>query len=184
MPLTEEQIHEYLSEHLPYRLNCLRAWDIYLSRRTTRSYDLESDTLKCYWKSEILAPAFEISILFGRSLLNFLGIRLKENRLKNFTPSDLSKNEEDSVYIWDINVNKDPYLINNLLDYEQTHLVHLLSIANKSVAHLTSKNAGTVQLASLIPARQIIYRIMVNYVDGLAINKLWWPPDADVNKQE
>ncbi|MES2514722.1 MAG: hypothetical protein V4580_11285 [Bacteroidota bacterium] len=174
--LNNAEIQEYLVDHLPYRLNSLRAWDLYLARRKADRYENETPSLKCYWESELLEPAYEISIVFGRSLLNFLGIKRGSNGLENFESNQISNMDKDTIFIWHINSNKRAYPINNLDNKEQEHLVNLLKVANKSVAHLTNKTSTKIELDSLIPARQIIYKIMLEYVDGLKTSKLWWFP--------
>lgn len=174
--LNENEIKEYMIEHLPYRLNSLRAWDLYVSRRKAEKYENETQELKCYWEGELLEPAFEISIVFGRSLLNFLGIKRGRYGLENFIPSQIKKIDEDTIFIWHINPDKKAYPVNLLKVKEREHLINLIKIANKSVAHLTTKTSSKKELDSLIPARQIIYRIMLEYIEGLDTSKLWWFP--------
>src|SRR5688572_22705653 len=109
MNLQEEEKHAYLTEHLPYRLNSLRAWDLFIARRKANNYLQEVERLKCNWESEYLDPAFEISIVFGRSLIQFLGLTCRNNNLEYF----VSKMGED-VQIWDILPGKQPYPMTQL----------------------------------------------------------------------
>ena len=55
----KEDIPSYIDEHIPYRLNSLRAYDIYLKSRTAKEYREESERNKCYWESEFLEPALK-----------------------------------------------------------------------------------------------------------------------------
>src|SRR5690349_14031437 len=106
MKLAQTEIDDYLQKHLPYRLNGLRAYDLYISRRTTNNYRDEEQRRKCYWESEFLEPALEISVVFGRSLLDFLGIKKEDKlytRLRNVLPTEVRSTD---ICIWDINNGK------------------------------------------------------------------------------
>jgi hypothetical protein len=175
--LTNDQRLEYLNDHLPYRLNCLRAWDLYLTRRKAEKYEQEEKSLKCYWEGELLHPALEVSIVFGRSLLNFLGIARESNGLVNFESHEIKDSDKDTVFIWHINPGKTSYSLNNIGSTDQVHLVNLIKVANKSVAHLTTKTSEKQELDSLIPARKVIQKIVLDYVDGLDTSTLWLPPN-------
>ena len=174
--LNMNQIKEYLESHIPYRLNSLRAWDLYVSRRKAKTYDEEDKSLKCYWEGELLQPSLEISLVFGRSLLNFLGIKRSGSSMKNFESHEISDEDKDTVFIWHVNPGKKAYPLQNLKKSDIVHLVNLVKVANKSAAHLTIKTSTTEELDSLMPARQIIYRLMLEYVDGLDKKTLWWYP--------
>ena len=173
MTLNTDQISEYLNEHLPYRLNSLRAWDLYISRREAQTYEEEDKSKKCYWEKEFLEPAFEISIVFGRSLLNFLGIKRDGDMLKTFESHEITHMEKDSVFIWHINPGKKAYPLKNINSDDQKHLYNLIKVANKSAAHLTIKTSSKKELESLEAARRIIYRLIFDYVDGLNKQAVW-----------
>ena len=134
MTLTPQQKLKYLNKELPYRLNSLMAWDLYFSRRSAKTYEEESENKKCYWESEFLQPAFEISIVFARSLIHFLGLGSKGNKLINFY-----SNKEDDVQIWHIIPGKQAYPLSKLNTIEKQNLCNILKIANKSSAHLTQE---------------------------------------------
>ena len=169
MTLSEQEKFDYLNEHIPYRLNSLRAWDLYITKRRSNSYEEESDDRKCNWESHYLDPAFEISIIFGRSLLQFLGLTCRNNSLEYF----VSKMGED-VQIWDVVLGKPPYPLSELTAYEKEHLCNIIKVANKASAHLTRKYSTTEELNSLAPGRKLIYKMVTSYVDGLDKSKLWW----------
>jgi hypothetical protein len=169
MTLTSQQQLEYLKKHIPYRLNSLMAWDIYISRRTTSNYEEENENKKCYWQSEFLQPAFEISIVFARGLIQFLGLRLKENQLINFHST-----KGDDVQVWDVIPSKKEYPLSALNKTEQQHLCNILKVANKSSAHLTSVFSTKEEFTSLIPARLLVFKMVTEYVDKLDKTSLWW----------
>ncbi|WP_148041900.1 hypothetical protein [Hanamia caeni] len=169
MTLTSQQQLKYLNEEIPYRLNSLMAWDLYFSRRRAKTYEQESENKKCYWESEFLQPAFEISIVFARSLIHFMGLGLKENKLVNFY-----SNKEDDVQIWDVIPGKQAYPLSILNSIEKQNLCNILKIANKSSAHLTLNFATDEEFASLIPGRRLVFRMVTEYVDNLNKSCLGW----------
>jgi hypothetical protein len=160
---------DYLKEHIPYRLNSLRAYDIYILKRTAERCEDEEPENKCYWKSEFLEPALEVSILFGRSLLHFLGLTLKKDKLDYYV-----SNKDDDVQIWDIIPGKSPYPIEKINESDQQVLCNLIKVANKSVAHLTIKTSTDEEFKSLKNARHKIYELVLEYVDGLRTDSLWY----------
>ncbi len=169
----ETKRDDYLNEHIPYRLNSLQAYDLYISRRSPGIKDDEYKTKelpekRCYWESEFLEPAFEVSILFGRSLLNFLGLTMKNNKLDYFV-----SNKNDDVQIWDIIPGKSPYPLERINEKDQQDLCNLIKVSNKSAAHLTTKTSTNEELESLLKAREIIYKLVLEYVDGLKTKNLW-----------
>lgn len=101
--------------------------------------------------------------------MNFLGITLRNNHLEY----EISKRPDD-VQIWDIMPGKSPYPIERINDTDQQHLCNLLKVSNKSVAHLTTKTSSKEELESLEKAREIIFNLIVEYVDGLKTENLWW----------
>lgn len=66
------------------------------------------------------------------------------------------------------------YPIDQLNASEQRHIVNLIKVANKSTAHLMIQTSSEAELESLGYARQIIFRMMIDYVDGLVTSGLWW----------
>ena len=76
--MTEELKKEYIEKHLPYRINSLLSPDLITHRRLNAGED--KFKLAFYSDSLTLEPSFEISIIFGRALLHFLGIGYDFNR--------------------------------------------------------------------------------------------------------
>jgi len=169
MILSHQQQADYLQKHIPYRLNLLMTWDTYVSRRRATKYEDEVKHRKCYWESEFLDPAFEISIVFARSLIQFLGLSLRGNKLEYF----VSKVDED-VQIWDVIPGKQPYPLSELNPIQQQHLCNIIKIANKASAHMTTKFSSSEEFESLIPGRELLYQMVTNYVDNLDQSNLWW----------
>lgn len=169
MALSPEVQREYLQKHIPYRLNSLMAWDIYILRRGNKKYEDAAPNKKCYFESEFLEPAFEISIVFARSLIQFLGLQTKNDKLQYFA----SKIDED-VQIWDVIPGKQPYPLTKLNDLEQKHLCNIIKIANKASAHMTTKFSTKEELDSLEPGREILFNMVLEYVDNLERKELWW----------
>ncbi len=143
------------------------AWDLLQHRKN--KIKISADTKRCYEDSLILDPAFEISIVFGRGLLNFLGLTLRNAKLDYYVSE-----RNDDVQIWDIIPGKQPYPLDKIMDDEKIHLCNLIKVANKASAHLTAKTSSSQELDSLIPARSIIYKITMVYVDGLDKTRVWW----------
>lgn len=162
MILSPDQQKDYLEKYIPYRLNTLMAWDLYISRRQANEYKDEAKDRKCYWESEFLDPAFEISIVFARSLIQFLGLSLRNNKLEYF----VSKIDED-VQIWDVIPNKQPYPLSHLNPLEQKNLCNIIKIANNASAHMTTKFSTSEEFDSLIPGRKLLFKMVLDYVDNL-----------------
>jgi len=166
----EETINNYLDKHLPHRLNSLLAIDLITYRRSTSIS--EEMKVKCYQDSLILEPAFEISIVFGRALLNFLGIGyhfqkniLKE--LKNIRPDDITiqKLYPDRPFC----SLKDEIIIQN-----NTELCTLMKIADKSVAHLTTIDSNENEHEQLAKARKAIYELVLKHIPEIKKERIWW----------
>lgn len=130
-----------------------------------------------YEDSLVLEPAFEISIVFGRSLLHFLGITYDS---KN---KDLARRHPkgDDLTIRDVYPEKDFCPLDDQLILENKEcLCTIIKVANKSVAHLTSTLSNENEHRQLATARSTIYRLMLKYVPD--INKepgdnkvgIWW----------
>ena len=166
--MTQEQ-SDYLNKHLPYRINSLLAPDLITHRRNT---DIpEEFKVRCYQDSLVLEPAFEISIIFGRALLHFLGIdydRTSED-LKVFKP------KPDDVTIQTLFLNR-PFcpLDDEMVIQHKNALCLIIKIANKSVAHLTTIVSNEQEHRQLEDARKTIYLLVLKYIPEINKNKIWW----------
>lgn len=175
MHLNPQLRQEYLDKHLPYRINSMLSPDL-MAHRLKSNFSNELK-VKCYQDSLVVEPAFEISVIFGRSLLNFLGITYdsKANKLARHQPKG------DDVSLVDIYPNGSfcP-LDEELLVQNHDSLSTIIKVANKSVAHLTSSVSTQDELLQLETARQTIYKLILKYVPDInktgQVNKvgIWW----------
>lgn len=160
---------EYLEKHLPYRINSMLSPDLMTFRRGTNiSNDMK---VKCYQDSLVLEPAFEVSIIFARSLLNFLGITYdpKTNSLKIHTPKG------DDLTIKSIYPEKDFCPLNDSIVVANNESLRvIIKLANKSVAHLTATLSNENEHKLLVDARFAVYRLMLKYIPDLNKNGIWW----------
>jgi hypothetical protein len=166
---------EYLNKHLPYRINSMLSPDLIENRRN--NCISEELKIRCFSDSLILEPTFEISIIFGRSLLNFLGIGndKQNNKLIKYAsqPDDVTLK---SLYP---NISFHP-IDDEIVSKFNSNLCTIIKIANKSVAHLTCNESSPSEHTLLKDARLAIYRLMLKYVPE--INKksadgkigIWW----------
>ena len=169
MKLDDNLRQEYLDKHLPYRINSMMSPDLIRFRRGTQiSNEMKR---KCYEDSLVLEPAFEISIVFGRSLLNFLGITYdtKVNDLRRHQP------KADDLTIKDIYPQGDycPLDEQLILDNKES-LCTIIRIANKSVAHLTSTLSNQQEHERLESARLTIYNLVLKYIPDINKVEIWW----------
>jgi len=93
--LTNNEISKYLKSHLPYRLNSLMAHDIILCRQKNKTDEWARLARSPYEDSLFLEPAFEISLVFGRSLMEFPRIKYdhKNRQLKELDPIKLGSDD-------------------------------------------------------------------------------------------
>jgi len=167
--LDDKLRQEYLDKHLPYRINSMLSPDLITHRRGTAISNEMRES--CYKDSVVLEPAFEISIVFGRALLQFLGVGLdaKSGGLCNHSarPNDLT--------IKSIYPDKDfVSLDDELIIPNRNSLSTIIKVANKSVAHLTSIQSNEGEHGQLETARMTIYRLMLKYVPDINKEGIWW----------
>ena len=166
--MTELQL-DYLNKHLPYRINSLLSPDLITHRRNTNiSEELK---VKCYQDSLVLEPSFEISIIFGRALLHFLGIDYDrtKNDLKVFKP------KSDDFTIKSLFFDRHFCPLNEeLIIQNKNSLCLIIKIANKSVAHLTTVVSNDEEHIQLGKARMTIYRLVLKYVPEINKDGIWW----------
>ncbi len=162
---------EYLNKHLPYRINSMLAHDLIMHRKTTAHFHSIKDN--CYGDSTVVEPIFEISIIFGRSLLNFLGLTFnqKNSKIETIQPKN------DDLTIQSLFPNKDFCSPDDpIVKENHDELCTIIKLANKSVAHLTSEISETKSSDhdKLPKARLAIYNLMLKYVPEMNKDKIWW----------
>lgn len=161
---------EYLEKHLPYRINSMLAHDLIMHRKTLPHFTSIKDN--CYGDSTVVEPIFEISIIFARTLLNFLGLSwTKDNGISRYTP------KTDDLTIKSLFPNRDYCpLDEKLVTDNYDSLCTIIKLANKSVAHLTScVTQITKNDHDYLPqARKTVYELMIKYVPEMNKNNIWW----------
>jgi hypothetical protein len=159
---------EYLEKHLPYRINSLLAHDLMLLRKE-RSVAMRAPTHP-YSDSLVVEPMFEISLVFGRSLLHFLGV--DSDGAGSFRHPT---RRNDDVSIKSLFPDRDYCAFDDLeLIKHKDAIVALLKSANKSVAHLTSLVTDDVDQSVFPEARLAVYRLMLKKVPEINREKIWW----------
>lgn len=166
---------DYLNRHLPYRINSMLSPDLIEHRRNNcTSKELK---IRCFSDSLILEPTFEISIVFGRSLLNFLGIG--NNKQNDKLVKYAGQHDDITLKSLYPNMSFNP-IDDEMVTQFNSNFCTIIKIANKSVAHLSSNESSPCEQALLKDARMAIYRLMLKYVPD--INKesgegkvgIWW----------
>ena len=174
MNLTQNDINEYLNKHLPYRLNSLMAWDI-MMYRLKNNVDKQYINLPIspYQDSLVIEPAFEISLVFGRALMQFIGISYekKDEKLKELVINP----KQDDITLKSLFPNR-PFcpLADNDLKENASDIAILFRVANKSVAHLTGTVSNNVEHERLPYARIAIYDLVLKYVPEIPRKRLWY----------
>ena len=146
---------------------------------------------RCYGDSLVVEPLYEISLIFGRSLLNFLGIRLKNDRTGitkgNLEAKEKLGNHGDDINIQDLFPEKELCpLDHEIIEDNKEALIELLYWANKSVAHLTTKiSLNTSEEQDLIPsARKAIYKLILDVLPEINMEKIWWHEQVEKLNQD
>lgn len=179
--MTEDKIDEYLKKHLPYRINNMLAHDLMLHRKKLDEFGKIKHS--CYSDSLVVEPLFEISIIFGRSLLHFLGLGLnrKKDQIIERRPNPNFPNDLTLKSLFpekNLCSKNDPLVQKN---YKELFL--LLFWADKSVAHLTSNiSEAESEEQDLMPiARKSIYQLCLKYLPELDKEKIWWYTQVEKN---
>jgi len=161
---------EYLEKHLPYRINSMLAHDLIMYRKTLPHFASIKDN--CYGDSAVVEPILEISVIFARTLLNFLGLTFtKENGIIRYNP------KLDDLTIKSLFPDRDYCPLDEKIvidNYEE--ICTIIRLANKSVAHLTSGvTQTTLNDHNLLPkARKAVYELMLKYVPEINKQNIWW----------
>jgi hypothetical protein len=161
---------EYLDKHLPYRINSMLAHDLILYRKTLPNY--APIKYNCYGDSLVVEPIFEISIIFARTLLNFLGLGYKKDEgIIRHTPN------KDDLTIKSLFPERDYCPLDEKIVTENyNEICTIIRLANKSVAHLTTRVSQTTSNDhNVLPkARKAVYELMIKYVPEMNTENIWW----------
>lgn len=165
-------------KNITYRLNTMRAWDLMIfTKEKYKTFNDKEKLESVFDNSLVLDPAFEISIIFVRQLLEFLRINYnyKKNDLEDFIATKKKTPKEDDIDITLLYPTMTSFPIDNSLTRNNIeHLKCLIKVANKAAAHLTSIETSKAEFESLKIARQIIYELILHYVPDLDIDLIWW----------
>ncbi len=168
--MDRELVNDYVGKHLPYRLNSMLSPDLISYRRDQPEFaDIKE---RCYQDSLILEPTFEISIIFARTLLQFLGIGYAQ---KAASLCQFNSKSTDDVTIKDLFPGR-PFvsLSNPIVQEHEANFSAIIRIANKSVAHLTTVFSNDIEHLLLAPGRLAILKLMIENVPGLETSKIWY----------
>lgn len=167
--MTEELKLQYLNRDFPYRLNSLMAHDMILHRKKQAHFDEIKD--RCYGDSLVVEPVFEISPIFGRSLLNFLGLGLdyKTNKINRKEPRGTDFSIKNLFPEREFCALDDPIILQH-----NDNLATLIRIADKSVAHLTSVLTQESDHEKLPYARKAVYDLILKHIPEINKQNIWW----------
>jgi hypothetical protein len=178
--ITDQKIiKEYLDKHIPYRINSMLAYDLIMHRKKQNHFFPIKDN--CYGDSLVVEPVFEISLIFARSLLNFIGIskQNKNDTLIAFMP------KTDDLTIQSLFPSKQFCPLNDQIVIDNyAALCMIIKLANKSVAHLTSEITETLSTDHdvLLNARFAIYKLVLKYLPEINNQKIWWYTQIETGK--
>lgn len=164
-------IQEYLDKHIPYRINSMLAHDLIMHRKKQSHFHPIKDN--CYGDSLVVEPIFEISLIFARSLLNFIGIS-KQNKSDTLIPF-APKN--DDLTIKSLFPSRSFCPLNDQIVIDNyAALCMIIKLSNKSVAHLTSEITETLSTDhDILPhARLATYQLVVKCLPEINKQKIWW----------
>lgn len=149
---TEKLQNNYLTLEIPYKLNIL--WShIHWSRF---SWDLEDENYEFLNKGLINCALLESSILFGRQLLELIGIKHNKD---GFIP--VSKKYKDDILINDIFPKISLCSIDDpLLTDSSANILYLLTISNKRVAHNTFNDLERTEIERIHNAQESIHQLV------------------------
>lgn len=165
IPLDDKEKQKCLDD-AAYRLNCLMAYDLYLFIQNKYK---NNDSV--YATGHILEPSIEISLAMGRQLLEFLQVKKERDEDKLYCSKTTSDNVTISLY--NPAVTTLPF-DDDLTKKNEIHLVRLIFLAHKSVAHFSRYVPTKAEQDSLQQARQTIYDLMIKYVPELLTFPLIW----------
>ncbi|MEQ1665519.1 MAG: hypothetical protein ABL927_09115 [Bdellovibrionales bacterium] len=149
--LTNQEISEFITDHLPYRIKVLEILESY-------PYKINSDPL---WPS-----VYESAQITSRMFIQFMGFgveidikgipHLKESR--NYYSADKINSYEVKI----IDLGFEFISLSELKDEKQMLLAHAYESGNKATAHLTYKSPFEPNPKKVIQASKIIREILKN----------------------
>jgi hypothetical protein len=167
--MTDQERELYLRKHLPYRLNSMLAHDLMLWRKKQPLYRNIRDA--CYGDSLVVEPMFEASLIFGRSLLNFIGVACDWDgvALRRHTPKGTDLTIKHLIAGREFCPVSD-----SIVQEHESSLLVLLKRADKSVAHMTATVLDNADLEQIPRARMAIYSLYRRYLPEVDYSAVWW----------
>lgn len=145
------------------------AHDIILYRQRNKTDEWSRLTKSPYQDSIFLEPVFEASLVFGRGLMQFLGITFDKN-----SQPIMFNSKTDDVTLKSFPGRSYCGLSDSQLMQHSADIAVLFKIANKSVAHLTSTLSNDQEHNHIPNARKAIYDLVLKYLPELPKEKLWY----------
>lgn len=168
-PLSKPDIDDLLQKRIPYFINSMLSHDLIIFRKNNSiKPDLKES---CYGDSTILDPAFELGPIFGRVLLNFIGISTDDN----YTDIVRKKYRDSDLRITDLG-NKYEFCKTDhpSISQNKNHILTLIKLADKCIAHLTTVKSQESEHSSIYPAKIAIYQLVLSHTHDIDRNKIWW----------
>ncbi|MGN0003201.1 MAG: hypothetical protein ACI35V_07190 [Sphingobacterium composti] len=152
---------DFIYKHLPYRLNVLMSHDI-LTHPCSKPI-LENEKI-------ILERSLEASIVFGRLLMNFLGVTIEDKIDKKFKRYGKRNTDYDIQ-----NLGYDYLDFNHPIFKQNENEIHtLIKYANKTVAHCTSIFPSNAEQDQFKTAKKAIYELVITHITEIDRSKLSW----------
>jgi hypothetical protein len=169
MTLQKSEIKELLQKDIPYIINSMLAYDLLMHRKENGIKPELKES--CYGDSPVIEPAFELGPIFGRSLLNFIGISA-DKTYSSIIPK-IWRNTDLRI-TW-LGQNYTACDINHkTIVANKDHILAMLKLADKCIAHMTTIKSQEADHSHLRPAKIATYELVVELVHHLNLDKIWW----------
>lgn len=174
-----EKIQQALND-IKFRMNSMMAYDIY--NYLFKKYEQKNKNEKLtsiYCENHLLDPSYEIAIVFGRQLLDFLQIGHNLNRKKYIDKLDdplVYKNniKDDDLFLSSFPGVTTLPLQDPLIKRYDRQIKSIIKVANKASAHLTFSHTTEQEFLDVREIKPIIHDLCIKYVPNLPQENLWW----------
>lgn len=173
---TNEKIQQ-ATKDLKYRLNSMMAYDIYNHLfEKYKCINEENGLTSIYHESHIIDPALEISIVFGRQLLDFLQIGHNKATGQLDNPLIYKRNsiKPDDLFLSSFpGITKFPLADSIVTTYDR-HIKSIIKVANKASAHMTFSHTTDQEFLDIKEIKPIIFDLCLKYIPNITHDNLWW----------
>ena len=167
--LTNGEIKELIETRIPYFINSMLAHDLMMYRKENGIKPLLKDT--CYGDSPVIDPAFELGPIFGRVLLNFIGISADNN----YTSIIRKRWRDNDLKIIELGAHFKQCDINHhIITNNKLQILTMFKLADKCIAHLTNVTSQESDHPYLRPAKIATCKLVLEHVHGIRRDKIWW----------